>query len=196
MRLKNIWPLIAIAAFAGIGMFFGEAFIDMFAFKKTIVLEFPYYRLVTGHLTHSNVNHYLLNMMGLVVIILLFFEYFSAKNQYILFLVGSISISLLMVFFYEKETYLGMSAYLHFLFAWSVIVDMQSKRKTTYILLAGLIIKIVYELGFYQAGTTEALIGISVATESHAIGSMLGLVAGLITLTLSRQKNRQINNAT
>ncbi|MFC3120262.1 rhombosortase [Agaribacter flavus] len=187
--LLKIWPLCLIAGAAAIGVYFGETFIQQFAFHKSLAFHFPFYQLITGHLSHANLNHYLLNMGGLIAIVALFYEYVNAKNQCVLFVAGTLSISIAMYWLYPKEIYVGLSAYLHFLFAWAVIQDLQTKRISTYLLMSGLIAKVVYELGFYQPGSTEALIQMDVATETHAIGAFCGAVAGIIHIWIRRKKS-------
>ncbi|MGQ8363803.1 rhombosortase [Glaciecola sp. 1036] len=159
---------------------------SLLEFNRTAIENGQIYRLITAHLVHQNTNHLLLNLAGLTVLILLFSDYCTNSQQLILFLVCGFVISLSILIFSDLEVYLGLSGCLHGIFAWGVCQDVKKKRKSGWVLAIGLIIKIIYEQFFYQPGTTEKLIEISVAVDAHLWGAIAGVIFVYISLLLKR----------
>ncbi len=79
-----------------------------------------------------------------------------------------------------------MSGVLHGLFAWGVAIDIHLKRKTGYLLLIGLIIKLVDEQFFASSSFMANLIEVGVAIDAHLYGAIIGLILGVISILFKR----------
>lgn len=139
-----------------------------------LVHDGEWWRIVTGQLLHTNINHLYLNISGVLLVWALHGEYYTVK-QYLfvvtscLFLVG-----LLLMVFANYTHYAGLSGILHSLLIYGAIVDIIKKDKTGWLLLAGVVAKVCYENIFGASEQTANLIGAAVATEAHLIGVFVG----------------------
>ena len=83
--------------------------------------------------------------------------------------------------------YMGLSGALHGLFVWGALQDIRYRRYSGWLMLLGVVIKLGVD--FYSAGESpaSALIGARVHIESHLIGSVAGLLLGLLPVSLGSQ---------
>ena len=160
--------------------------IDHFlVYDRKLIQSGMYWQLITGNLLHSNLWHLLLNLAGLWVILSIHATHYSSKLIWGLFwflcLLEGVGLYL---FSPSLEAYVGLSGMLHALFAFGAICDIKSNDKSGWLLLFGVIVKVVHEqLYGASAGVTE-MIGTRVATESHFTGVIIGVLSGLMYLFL------------
>ena len=140
-----------------------------------------WWQWISGHFMHSNFIHYFMNMIGLGLLWMLHGEYASVKSFTLNYLIIAFGVSLGIYFFSPQLMwYVGMSAVLHGLFAWGVVIDIYFKRKTGYLLLLGLIIKLCDEHLFSSSSYMADLIEVDVAVDAHLFGAVIGLILGII----------------
>ncbi|MFT6267567.1 MAG: rhomboid family GlyGly-CTERM serine protease [Alphaproteobacteria bacterium] len=160
---------------------------SVLAFHREQAIHGNWWQWVSAHFMHNNFIHYLVNMVGLVLLWLLHGEYASVKSFSLNFLLTSLGISLCIYFFSPTLIwYVGMSGVLHGLFAWGVAIDIHLKRKTGYLLLIGLIIKLVDEQFFASSSFMANLIEVGVAIDAHLYGAIIGLILGVISILFKR----------
>lgn len=144
------------------------------------VLDGEWYRVITGQLLHTNLNHFLLNSSGLILVWALHGEYYSVKHYLILMLLCLTLVGITLMFFANYSHYAGLSGVLHSLLIYGGIIDITKQEKTGWLLLTGIGIKVAYENIVGASEQTEQLIGAAVATEAHLIGVIVGCIAAVI----------------
>lgn len=137
-----------------------------------------YELMLTGHLVHSNVNHLLLNLAGLLGIWALHGHYYSLKNLSLYCLIAIFSLSTVMLIQASYSHYVGFSAVLHSLIAVGAILDIKHKERGGILLLLGLIAKVSHEQFYGSDSSIETLIGTNVAIDAHLYGVIIGTVIG------------------
>lgn len=177
----RILPYLLIALVSIVVFLLGSPLKDFFEFSRTGLENGEYWRLITAHFAHTNWVHLVLNLAGLSILYLLHGEYTKPHLYAILFIVLAFVVSCNVYLFNpELSFYVGLSGVLHGLFAWGVIQDIKHKRKSAYLLLAGLFVKIVNEQWFNDTAFLANLINARVAIDAHLYGALGGLCVALI----------------
>lgn len=170
---------------------------SLFAYQRDLVDTGQWWRIFTAHFMHSNFIHFVVNIIGLYLLWLLHGEYSTPASFTIntLCLCAGISFCIY-VWSPSIIWYVGLSGVLHGIFAWGVVVDIFFKRKTGYLLLFGLIIKLTDENFFSSSQFMSDLIEVSVATDAHLFGAIIGLILGIATVLIFPMtiKNSQLKN--
>ncbi|WP_246072195.1 rhombosortase [Catenovulum sediminis] len=134
------------------------------------------WRIITGHFLHTNWNHFLLNTLALIALWTLHGQYYSLRKLFSEVLITACLISAALYYFANIQVYTGFSGVLHGLLVWGAFQDIQHKDKTGYLLLAGILIKVVWEQVYGADPATAELIGADVAIEAHLSGTLAGFV--------------------
>lgn len=160
----------------------------LLSFERDLIAQGEGWRIITGNLAHTNLWHLLLNLSGLAVLYSLFREYLAGWRLPVLLLLLGTAVGLGIWWWCpQTQWYMGLSGALHGLFVWGALQDIRYRRHTGWLMLLGIVIKL--GLDFYSAGESPVavLIGARVHIESHLIGSVAGLLLGLIPLGLGTQ---------
>lgn len=135
-----------------------------------------WWRLVSGHLLHSNAAHLWMNVGGLWLIFALFQPCYT-RAIWLVTLMSCLFVGLTMFLWVEAtDRYVGLSAVLHGLFTWGALKDIEQQRYSGWLLLIGVVIKVGWENLFGASADTAALIEAKVAVESHLLGVLAALV--------------------
>jgi rhomboid family GlyGly-CTERM serine protease len=150
---------------------------EILIFDRRYIGEMQAWRLFTGNYLHSNLNHLLLNLGGLLLLWSLHGDHFNTKRYLFAFIFFCLSVSLCLYLFTPGlNRYVGLSGALHGVFVWGAIKDIKVGYKTGWGLLIGVAIKIAYE---QLVGPSESLaetIGAIVAVDAHLFGALMGLI--------------------
>lgn len=115
-------------------------------FSRTEIRNGQLWRLFSGHLLHSNIWHLIMNLAGLLLAMLLHGSYFNARMLTLQWLVCGLIVSLALYCYSPQiHIYVGLSGLLHAMLMLGALKDIQLKLKTGWLLLAGLIGKVVWE---------------------------------------------------
>jgi len=179
----NLYLLLSIVTAVCFGLQF-EPFSHVMAWQADAIENGQWWRIVTGNFTHTNFAHLAMNLLGLWVIGYLF----QPKPRYFALLTLLIStwigISLL---FTNMVNYVGLSGTLHGLFAFYALNEALGGRKSSWLLVIGVMLKVASEQLFGASASTEEMIGARVATEAH----LAGLLGGLLLASIAEMKKRQ-----
>ena len=95
------------------------------------------------------------------------------------------------MFWFAKNItlYVGLSGVLHGFFVWGALMDIKHNEKTGYLLLIGVIAKIIHEQIYGASADVEQLIGASVATDAHLYGAIGGLVVFTVAYFNAKRTN-------
>lgn len=149
---------------------------ELLEFNRDLIIQGEYWRVLSGHLTHSNGYHLLLNSAGVFLIWALHGEYYSTKQYGLMCALLCLYCGVALFMFYpENIIYTGMSGVLHGVIIIGALIDCSKKMKTGYLLFVGVWLKIAWE--FYQGAdpALAELIDARVAIEAHLIGAISGI---------------------
>jgi rhomboid family GlyGly-CTERM serine protease len=173
----SLGPLI-VFTFAFSVFIFDAQISDLLIYNRSLITAGEYWRIISGHFFHSNANHFLLNVAAVALLWALHGQYYSYKNYLLVFLTSAIICSLGIYWFSVNiELYVGLSGVLHGFFVWGALMDIKHKEKTGYLLLMGVMAKVIHEQIYGASADVEILIGASVATDAHLYGATGGLLA-------------------
>nr|WP_202987061.1 rhombosortase [Vibrio harveyi] len=136
-----------------------------------------WWRIVTGNLTHTNFAHLGMNLAGLWIIGFIFRP--TVRNFLIVFIILCAFVGA-MNLFTNMSVYVGLSGVLHGLFGFWALSEVFDGRRSSMLLVGGLIAKIAWEQFYGPSTSTAAMIGARVAVDAHLFGAIGGLgMAGL-----------------
>ncbi|MCQ9085023.1 rhombosortase [Vibrio harveyi] len=136
-----------------------------------------WWRIVTGNLTHTNFAHLGMNLAGLWIIGFIFRP--TVRNFLIVFIILCAFVGA-MNLFTNMSVYVGLSGVLHGLFGFWALSEVFDGRRSSMLLVGGLITKIAWEQFYGPSTSTAAMIGARVAVDVHLFGAIGGLgMAGL-----------------
>lgn len=160
---------------ATLAYFFPQA-LNSLEFNRTAIEQYELWRLFTAHFYHTNLNHLLLNIGGLVLLWLLHGQFYQTKIFLALCFNSALLTSLGLLFFTDMSLYVGLSGILHGIFLWGALRDIQSHEKTGYLLVLGLMAKLIYEQVVGASAEVASLINANVAVDAHLYGAISGLI--------------------
>lgn len=146
-------------------------------YQRQAILNGELWRLLSGHLTHINQPHLLLNIGGLSLVWIMGSSHLTLRDWLIstLFIALFISCALLLLD-PEIEWYRGFSGVLHGLFVYVASKYLKTRPYFAILLITALLGKIVYEsfsgqMPWYGDHTDFAII-----TQAHVYGGVGGLI--------------------
>lgn len=184
----RFWIVPAIvASLSTIGFLLEPQASNYLAFERSHIESFELWRLISGHILHTNAAHLGLNLLGFALLWALHGDYYTPKKIASFLVLSSVFTSAAIYFFSAQIIwYVGLSGVLHGLFVWGACFDIVKKERTGWLLLIGIAIKIAYEqLGGSTTDIAE-LIGASVAVDAHLYGALSGLFLGAGYVVIER----------
>ncbi|WP_088329053.1 rhombosortase [Lacimicrobium sp. SS2-24] len=178
-------PLLLLLAIVLVPLLIPEAY-DSLAYQREDIARLQFWRLVTAHMLHTNLNHLLLNGAGIVLLWAVFGDYYRTANYLTMTLGCALLISAGLYWLVPQLSgYVGLSGVLHGLFVWGALCDIRTRRRSGWLLLFGVIVKVGYESLIGADPQISLLIEARVATEAHLFGVLSG---GLLGLFFTLQK--------
>ncbi len=157
-----------------------DAVVGALAWDRLAIADGEFWRLLTGHLVHTNWTHVAMNLGGLGLLTIALGRSLSARRWVVAAVGSGLAIGLWLYFLTTwPDTYVGLSGVLHALFATALVVATHARQLLALILLLALCVKVVLEVAFNGSEVTESLIGVPVVTSAHLIGVAFGSVAGI-----------------
>lgn len=169
-----------------------EQWQSMLQYNRSNIAASEYWRLITGHLLHSNTWHLLMNIGGLLLAMALHAVYFSYRQLALQWLLCALAISLALYYFSpDMQIYVGLSGLLHAMLAFGAIKDIQLKMTTGWLLLIGLVAKVIMEQCFGPDTDLAELINANVAVDAHMYGVISGIALGVVNIVFTVLKRRR-----
>ncbi len=157
---------------------------QLLAYQRDSLAAGELWRLLSGHLLHSNGYHLLLNGGGLLIMMLLHASYQRQVALLWQCLFSALMISTLLYWLQPQvQQYVGLSGVLHGLLFFGALMDIKTAKTGGVLLTLGILAKIAYEQ--YQGPDVELgrLIDATVAIDAHLYGVISGaLLFGLLLL--------------
>lgn len=171
---------------------------EWLAYDRFAVQGLETWRLLSANIVHTNGNHLLLNVAALLLLMFLHSEHYRILRFFKLFVWCALFTSIgIYCFSTDMIWYAGLSGALHGVFVWGALMDLRAGYKSGWVLLAGVVMKILYEQQFGGSADMAALIDASVAVDAHLYGGLAGftfyvllVIPGLSALI---QKNKNIH---
>jgi len=188
--IHSLGPLL-VFIIATIAFIFDEQISDLLIYNRNLVAAGEYWRLISGHFFHSNGNHFMLNASAVVLLWALHGQYYNHKNYLLVFILSAMTCSL-GIYWWSLNIglYVGLSGVLHGFFVWGALMDIKQQEKTGYLLLIGVVAKIIHEQVYGASAEVEILIGTNVATDAHLYGAIGGFLAYLLTYFSTNQSKK------
>ena len=181
-----------IAGITALVLFFLEpASNALLAYDRYALQGWETWRVITGNLVHTNGYHLLLNLAGLLLLWLLFAEHLTAFRFLKVFIWCCLGTSL-GIYWYSPDLiwYAGLSGALHGVFAWGACRDITKNVVSGWLLLVGVLVKVIYEQIAGSATGMAELIDANVAVDAHLYGTLSGIVLFIAMYTLPLMKRR------
>ena len=188
-------PLIVLLS-AIILQIFEPASSQWMAYDREKIASFELWRLISANFLHTNLNHLLLNGLGVILLWALHGNYYTARHYLLIFLLISLGCTLGIYFFAERLAwYVGLSGTLHGFFVLGAYYDIRHGLKSGWLLLVGVWLKIAHEQWSGPSADVVELIGADVAIEAHLFGAIAGmLVIGYYLLMNHQQTDKRLND--
>ena len=170
LRTYKLWLVLFILCFT-IQLLHLEPF---FRFDRQLIEKWQLWRLISGHLTHLNWSHFLLNMVGLSMVAVFFSSYKSNSYWIEALLALSLVCSVAMLLDNQLDRYVGFSGVLHGLFIIGGRWEMKRYKVSGAVLLTIIIGKIIWEQKFGALPGSESMTGGRVAVNAHLYGAVAG----------------------
>jgi len=180
-RLVQNSPLWVLLLVTGVLAYLGDPARELFRYHVEMQNNGEWWRLWTANLVHTNVFHWLLNSTGLILIWWIFHGQLKPLSwSLLLFILAPAHLALLYWLAPELRWYVGLSGLLHGWLATAAIFDVRGDFWVGYLLLAGLIAKVSWEMIYGASAQVTELIHAHVATEAHLAGVIVGILLGLL----------------
>jgi rhomboid family GlyGly-CTERM serine protease len=145
------------------------------AYDKHQLVDFQWWRLITGHLLHTNSMHLLLNLTGLTLLWALHGHYYRTPRYVMIFLLLCLGTSGGLYYLApQMQWYVGLSGVLHGLFIVGAYFDIQNKLRSGWIMLIGVWLKVLHEQIYGASENVAQLISANVAIDAHLFGTVTG----------------------
>ena len=199
-QISLLMPLKPQQYLAPLLILFGSLFAYLFEqqlsnsliYDRLSIAQDEWWRFFSAHFFHTNLYHFLLNALMLVLLWALQGYAYTIRSYLAVFFVSAL-FSCLGIHYFSPELsqYVGLSGALHGIFVWSVLQDIARNEKLGYILLFGIILKITAEQ-FYGASTDlSELISAKVAINAH----LWGAIGGALMFFVIYYRNKRLKGA-
>jgi rhomboid family GlyGly-CTERM serine protease len=190
---SRYWPYLLLGAVIVLLAILPPGWQQLLQYHRSAIGNGEYWRLFSGHLLHSNYWHVLLNLGGLLLAMLLHGRYCTYRQLLCCWLLCALAISLLMYAFSPQlQIYVGLSGLLHAMLTLGALQDIQRKLTTGWLLLAGLVGKVLWEQWQGPDAGLAALINADVAIDAHLYGVSSGLLIAALSRLWRRFKTTQV----
>lgn len=153
-------------------------------YDRVAIQDGQWWRLLSGHAVHGGFAHWLLNALGLALLLLLF-RSGSAVRELLwpALLLGTVLGLVLYQAHPQLEHYLGFSGVLHGLFAYHVLRGLVRSVPDAWVAGVALLGKLSYEQWMAASPGTAAMIGMPVVIEAHLYGALAGAALAVLVDT-------------
>ncbi|HLS81812.1 MAG TPA: rhombosortase [Steroidobacter sp.] len=182
----RVW-LVGLTALLVLPALGGETLREALRYERSAVLdEGEYWRLLTAHFVHGDLQHLLLNAAGLVVIALLLRGAYSARAWLTIGLLSMLAIGVGLVWRQPQlDWYVGFSGVLHGLLAAGAIAWWRQESTASALALSAIVAgKLLWE---QWRGALPLGGALPVVVDAHLYGAIGGVSAALALLVVHKR---------
>jgi len=173
---RHIVPISLAIVVTFIGLFGSDVTLWL-RFDRNAILSGEIWRLFTGHLAHLTWSHLFMNLLGLVLVWVLFHRNLSSKRWWQAILICGLGISLLLLIVDSHlRWYVGLSGILHAMFLLGCMYDLRSGRWDAKLLLLLIVAKLLWEQLVGPLPGSTAAAGGGVVVDAHLFGAIMGYI--------------------
>ncbi len=157
---------------------------ELLEYRRALAASEPW-RLLTGHFVHLSMLHALLNCVALLLLDRLFADRLRPRELFAILGLAPVLVSLIFwLILPELQWYRGLSGVLHAVyFAGCVVWIASSAGRARWLPVAALIggaLKVLLEQPWDSSFPVHGALRIAVVPQSHLIGAIAGMAAGLL----------------
>jgi rhomboid family GlyGly-CTERM serine protease len=172
------WALAGVVLLLLAPEIHGTAAREWLRFDRPRILEGEGWRLLSAHFVHLDLEHAVLNSLGVVLMWALFARDYSPARWLAIYLGSALAVSLGLWFFApEVEWYVGASGALHGVMTAGTLAHLKRGDLDGWILAAFIIVKLSYEQFVGQLPLEKAS---TTLVDAHLYGAIGGVVLTLI----------------
>jgi rhomboid family GlyGly-CTERM serine protease len=184
MRKTAIGFLLPITLVTLLAAFLNAEWQQALRYQSDLFSEMQLWRLLSGNLLHLGWNHLLMNLLGLILIVMIFIER-PLKHWWFDSLICALGVSLgLYLFSPETYWYVGLSGLLHGLLIAAIVDDLSQQPRTYSLLLVAVAAKLAWEQIAGPIPLSESSIQGVVIVDAHLYGAISGLTCYLLQRVL------------
>lgn len=191
----SILPGRVLGVIAFVGCLWAlQNYAGILAFDRQQIVSGELWRIWTGHLVHTHLTHFVLNVAAAILLGLLFSPPIKWGEWLLsgVIFAGLIGLGLF-CFYPDLDWYNGLSGLLHAWLAYFSIRLASAERRLFWAALAAVWVKVTAEALGVHLGYVHLLDGMTIITEAHLLGTIFGTVGGLLVVSLRREKHRREN---
>lgn len=160
------------------------------AWNREALDQWQWWRLLSGHLVHTNLWHTVINLAVLIVAMLLYGSGFRPRTWLLFFSVLCVCNSLALYFFSPwLQNYVGLSGVLYGVLALGLLAGLRAQPLVNTVVLLIIAGKIVYEqLPGFDVNYLRAQIGTAVIVDAHLYGFISGVILYLFAWLMKMEK--------
>jgi len=173
LSLLAVCGLLLLLEFVG-----GDPLRAALSYDRAALAQGEWWRAVTAHFVHLDVEHTFLNLFGVILMWALFARDFSPLRWLAIYLAASLAISAGLWFFDPAVTwYRGASGALHGVMTAGTLATLRRRDLVAWILVSFIVAKLSYEqfagaMPFQDPGAT--------VVDAHLYGALGGLAMALV----------------
>jgi rhomboid family GlyGly-CTERM serine protease len=170
--------LLCVCALLAVPELIGEPARRVLSFDRGAIGAGQWWRLLSAHFVHIDLEHAVLNSLGLVLMWALFARDYSPWRWAAIYCGSAIAVSLGLWFFNpELQWYVGASGALHGVMTAGTIAHLRRRDLDGWILAVFLVGKIAYE---QSAGALPLAGTVNTIVDAHLYGAIGGVVLALL----------------
>ena len=171
-------------------MLFDPQSTELLRYQHNEIMAGEIWRMVTANFTHSNWNHLLLNLSGLVLIDYLFQPMIKQKSRMFLLLFCLSTNVVILHYLIKLNWYVGLSGALHGYILGCAALTWSKAKITNSLIIVGVGLKLIAELNWEINSATAGLIEANVVEESHLAGAISAVVYSFVYYISHFSKNQ------
>ena len=189
LKLDQVAGPLVIAGLSITAQFIGLAGL---AFDRAAIQSEEYWRLISGHLAHTNDSHLAMSLTGIFALWLLQGDDYNVRDYLTAAITIAVGVSASLYYLESSVNgYSGLSGLLHGLFAWGVTADLRARRHIGLVLVVGLLAKLLLEQSFGAAPASERVLGYPVLIDANLYGATFGSLSGAIMFYARREASSE-----
>src|SRR5678815_4364915 len=170
--------LLCVCALLAVPELIGEPARRVLSFDREAIGAGQWWRLLSAHFVHIDLEHAVLNSLGLVLMWALFARDYSPWRWAAIYCGSAIAVSLGLWFFNpELQWYVGASGALHGVMTAGTIAHLRRRDLDGWILATFIVGKIAYE---QSAGALPLAGTVNTIVDAHLYGAIGGVVLALL----------------